>query len=158
MRTLLILAAFLAGCASQPRVREFPDAFIVDNVVYARHSDTLTPEQAAAVAAKYSVPVFDDRERAMWRHLLIGHGLDVGTTVIGLNRGCVETLPGIGASPSIGVLIAVKAIPLVIWRMQANASPAGLSTADRLVSKINVVTGYGASALNLATIARGCVG
>lgn len=156
MRALLLLAAFLAGCASQPRVREFSDAYIVDNRIYVRHADTLTADQITQVQDRYAVPVFDDRERAMWRHLLIGHGMDLGTTVIGLNMGCIERNPLIGKSPNVGVLILVKALPLIHWRMQANASPAGLSTADRLVSKVNVWSGYGASALNVATIARGC--
>ena len=157
-RFLILLAlALLAACATRPLQYEDPDVIVIKGQVLIKRPDQRTPEQTRAVVDHYTAPVFDDRERAMWRHLLTGHGLDVATTLVGLHRGCIETMPGLGRHPSPIVILFVKAAPLAHWWTAAHRSPAAFSTADHLVSKANVAIGYGAAAWNVGVISRGCM-
>lgn len=157
MRAALValVALILAGCATRPLSYEDDDVIVIKGQVLLKRPNERTPEQTRAITAHYTAPVFDDRERRMWKHLLTGHGLDVATTVVALNAGCVETLPGLGRHPNILALLAVKALPLVHWWHHAHRSPAAFSSADSLVSRVNVMSGYGAAAWNASVIVLG---
>jgi hypothetical protein len=158
MRILILLTlALLAACATRPLQYEDDDVIIVKGMLLIKRPDQRTPAELQRVTAHYTAPVFDERERAMWRHLLFGHGLDVGTTLVGLDAGCRETFPGLGKRPGILALLLVKGLPLWHWWHHAHQSPAAFSSADSLVARINVASGYGAAAWNAWTIAGGCV-
>ena len=132
------------------------NVLVVDDRLFTYHGH-IDDARKAELDAEYVDPVIDDREwRQFWIGLL-GHGLDVASTRAGLKAGCVEGNGLVGSNPSTAEMIMVKLFFVAQWAWEAHQSPRRFSSADLLVSKVNVASGYVAAGLNLRTIAAGCV-
>lgn len=146
--TIALLAILLTGCVTTSKQFEDDRVVILEGRVWVKDVDGMTPAEIRAVSDRYTVPVFDDAERAAWKRLLWGQGADVATTAVGLSLGCVELNP---LGP--GVAVAGK-IWLASWyRNEAARTPAAFSVSK--AGNASALVGGAAALWNLTQI-PGC--
>lgn len=145
---ILIALLMLAGCASVPKQYEDERVVIIEKRVYV-YSDGLSPAQVEAIAADYTVPVFDEAERKAWKRLLWGQGADAATTGIALSLGCVEANP-------LGPVGAMAAkVWLATWyRNEAAHTPKAFSVSS--IGNTAGAVGAGAALWNITQMVGGC--
>lgn len=136
MRALLIALLLLTGCASYPapgRVTaigyDSPRLIVREGATYDGNMRRITgDERTAAFAAEFDVGQIDAREAKRLRWLALAMAVDLGTTEVGLARGCVEANP-LGQHPA--ARVALKGLSLADYYRDAKASPLSNSTGKR---------------------------
>lgn len=158
MRRFLSICTILllASCHSIPKHYEDEKVYVIDHKVYIRHSDKLTEEELKQVKKDYTEPYLDENEERALKGRGVADALDVATTVVGLNIGCVEKNPLLGTNPSVGVIVAVKGLGYWMTYSHAKASPKMFSSAKQLKNDNYIL--FGVVAWNLYQISQGCIG